>query len=212
MRSSSAAEARPVRTVLNSFVRRLDRLVHPRASRPRSSRRSRHQLVLLRRRDDRADPLAGDDAADVPAARARRRGSGGGCPCRARARSCPSSSARARSPRVRELGQEARVRVEPRIAVVDALAPRASPSGSPRRRSRARAARRGVGGEERVARAGGEDHDAALLEVADRAAADVRLGDLGDRRAPTGRACRAPWRSSASCRASALRSVASIPA
>ena len=39
----------------------------------------------------------------------------------------------------------------------------------------------GVGGEERVAGAGGEDHDAALLEVAHRAAADVGLGDLGDR-------------------------------
>jgi hypothetical protein len=39
---------------------------------------------------------------------------------------------------------------------------------------------RGVGGEERVARAGGEDHDASLLEVAHRAAPDVRLGDLLD--------------------------------
>ena len=38
--------------------------------------------------------------------------------------------------------------------------------------------RRGVGREERVAGAGGEDDDAALLEVAHGAAADVRLGDL----------------------------------
>src|SRR5919199_4645455 len=37
-----------------------------------------------------------------------------------------------------------------------------------------------VGREERVAGAGGEDHDAALLEVAHRAPADVRLGDLAD--------------------------------
>ena len=37
---------------------------------------------------------------------------------------------------------------------------------------------RGVGGEERVARAAGEDHDPALLQVADGAAADVRLGHL----------------------------------
>ena len=36
----------------------------------------------------------------------------------------------------------------------------------------------GVGREERVAGAGGEDHDPALLEVAHRAAADVGLGDL----------------------------------
>ena len=41
--------------------------------------------------------------------------------------------------------------------------------------------RRGIGGEERVAGAGREDHDAPLLQVADRAAADVGLGDLGDR-------------------------------
>ena len=39
----------------------------------------------------------------------------------------------------------------------------------------------GVGGEERVAGAGGEDHDAPLLQVAHRAAADVGLGDLLDR-------------------------------
>ena len=44
------------------------------------------------------------------------------------------------------------------------------------------AQRRGrVGREERVAGAGGEDHDPALLQVAHRAAADVGLGDLGDR-------------------------------
>ena len=35
--------------------------------------------------------------------------------------------------------------------------------------------------EERVPGAGGEDHDATLLQVADRAATDVRLGDLGNR-------------------------------
>ena len=42
----------------------------------------------------------------------------------------------------------------------------------------------GVGGEERVAGAAGEDHDPALLEVADGPAPDVGLGDLGhlDRR------------------------------
>src|SRR4051812_2842076 len=39
---------------------------------------------------------------------------------------------------------------------------------------------RGVGGEERVAGARGEDDDAPLLEVAHRAAADVGLGDLAD--------------------------------
>ena len=39
----------------------------------------------------------------------------------------------------------------------------------------------GVGREVRVPGPGGEDHDPALLEVADRPAADVRLGDLGHR-------------------------------
>src|SRR3954454_3679 len=38
----------------------------------------------------------------------------------------------------------------------------------------------GVGREERVPRAGGEDDDAPLLEMAHRAAADVGLGDLAD--------------------------------
>src|SRR5687768_1864542 len=41
--------------------------------------------------------------------------------------------------------------------------------------------RRGVGGEERVARSGREDHDLAFLEVADRLAADVGLHDRLDR-------------------------------
>ena len=67
----------------------------------------------------------------------------------------------------------------PRVAVVDAL------DSVLRHQDRLgvdleRTQRRGrVGGEERVPRAGGEDHDAALLQVADRAPADVRLRDLG---------------------------------
>ena len=46
-----------------------------------------------------------------------------------------------------------------------------------------------VGGEERVAGAGGEDHHPALLEVAHGATADVRLGDARhlDRRLHAGR-------------------------
>ena len=44
-----------------------------------------------------------------------------------------------------------------------------------------RAQRRGgVGREVRVAGSGREDHDPSLLEMADRATADVRLGDLAD--------------------------------
>ena len=37
---------------------------------------------------------------------------------------------------------------------------------------------RGVGGKIRVARAGSENHDALLLQMADRAAADVHFGHL----------------------------------
>ena len=68
-----------------------------------------------------------------------------------------------------------------------------------------------VGREERVAGAGREDDDAALLEVPDRAAADVRLGDLAhvERRLD---ARVAPCCSSTSCSASAFSTVASMPA
>jgi hypothetical protein len=69
----------------------------------------------------------------------------------------------------------------------------------------------GVRGEERVARAGGEDDDPLLLEVANRPASNVRLGDLGRGERREIRVC-APRRSSASWSAMALRRVASMPA
>ena len=65
----------------------------------------------------------------------------------------------------------------------------------------------GVGGEERVAGAGREDHHPPLLEVAHRAPADVGLGDLARRRAPTARACPCPC--SRACPAAAARSAPS---
>ena len=46
-------------------------------------------------------------------------------------------------------------------------------------------ARRRVGREERIAGAGAEDHHAALLEMANRAAPDVILANLIDAQAPT---------------------------
>ncbi len=67
-----------------------------------------------------------------------------------------------------------------------------------------------VGGEERVAHAGGEDDDPALLEVAHGPTADVGLGHLGMSMALCTRVGW-PWRSRASCRASALMTVASMP-
>ena len=72
--------------------------------------------------------------------------------------------------------------------------------------------RRRVGREVRVAGAAGEDHDAPLLQVAHRAAADVRLGHLLDVERATARASTSPRRSQASCTASALSTVASMPA
>ena len=81
---------------------------------------------------------------------------------------------------VRDLGEELGVAVLLRIGGVDALDAvlgHQDDLGV----DLVRAQRgRGVGGEERVAGAGREDHDAVLLEVAHRAAADVGLGDLGD--------------------------------
>ncbi len=68
----------------------------------------------------------------------------------------------------------------------------------------------GVGGEVGVAGAGGEDDDAAFFEVADGAPADERLGD-GAHLDGRGHARGTPMCSSASCSASALITVASMP-
>jgi hypothetical protein len=76
--------------------------------------------------------------------------------------------------------------------------------------SAARSARRGVGGEEGIAGAGGEDHHPALLHVPQRAAADIGLGDLAIGIADWTRVS-TPIRSSAFCTASAFITVASMP-
>jgi hypothetical protein len=81
---------------------------------------------------------------------------------------------------VRERGQEGGVGILVRVAVVDA--PRAALRHQDRLRAdleRAQGGRR-VGGEERVARPCGEDHDPTLLEMPDGAPPDVRLRDLRD--------------------------------
>ena len=81
---------------------------------------------------------------------------------------------------VGQRGQERCVGVGARVAVVDTLRgvlahqDRLRPDlERPQRRGR-------VGREERIAGAGGEDHDPALFEVAHRAASNVRLRDLRD--------------------------------
>ena len=70
--------------------------------------------------------------------------------------------------------------------------------------------RRGIGGEKRIAGAGGENHDLALFQVAHRLAADVGLDHLLDveRRL---HAARRFTRRIASCSASAFITVASMP-
>ena len=99
-----------------------------------------------------------------------------------------------------------------RIAVVDAV------DGVLRHQDRLGAdleraeSRRGVRREERVAGAAREDDDPALLEMAHRTPADVRLGDLLDRQRGQHACVGTSRRSSASCTVSELRTLASMPA
>src|SRR5215213_4131070 len=82
---------------------------------------------------------------------------------------------------MRDLRDELRAVVELRVGRVDALAAvlrHQDRLGVDLERAQCGG---GVGREERVAGAGGEDHDARLLEVAHRAPPDVGLRDLGDR-------------------------------
>jgi hypothetical protein len=81
---------------------------------------------------------------------------------------------------VRDLGDEHGLGVLARIGGVDALHPVLGHEDRFRVDLHSAQRRRGVGREERVARPRREDHDPALLEVAHRAASDVRLGDLRD--------------------------------
>ena len=78
-------------------------------------------------------------------------------------------------------GMNARGRILVRVTVVDALHAvlrHEDRLGADLERAQRRG---GVGREERVPRAGGEDDDALLLQMSDGATPDVRLGDLGDR-------------------------------
>jgi hypothetical protein len=74
----------------------------------------------------------------------------------------------------------------------------------------ARSAGGGVGGEVRVAGAGREDHHPPLLQVPHRASPNVRLGDLLHLDGALHAGLEAAF-SSASCSASALITVASMP-
>src|SRR2546428_13811427 len=74
------------------------------------------------------------------------------------------------------MGQALRVLVQLRIGRVDPVDLRSLDDRVGADLDGAQRAR-GVGCEERVAGAGGEDHNTPLLQVADRTAPDVRLGD-----------------------------------
>ncbi len=81
---------------------------------------------------------------------------------------------------VADLGDELGVGICRGVGVIDAFHPvlgHQDRSGVDLQRPQGR---RGIGGEKRVAGAGGEDHDPALLQVPHRTAADVGLGDLLD--------------------------------
>src|SRR3954454_10961128 len=173
MRSSSDGEARPVRTELNSpCVASTDLLMRSRASARSSSISS-----LIGHQGP--DALAGHYPLDVAlvvhvedvdrevvlhAQRQRRE--------------VHDAQALLERLHVRDVVEELRVGVRARVVVVDALD---AVLGHEQRLGvdldRAQR-RRGVRGEERIDGAGGEDDDAALLEVAHRAAADVGLGHL----------------------------------
>src|SRR5262245_24403273 len=177
MRSSSDADARPVRTVLNS-LRACSTDLSIRVCASWISSSTVATTALLRSLDDRTDLLAGDDAADVAARKledvdrelvvhAERE--------RRRVHDLQPTLDRGE---MRELRDELRRGIDLRVAVVDTF------DAVLRHEDRVRAdlegaqRRRGVRREERVAGACGEDDDAAFLEVPDRATPDVRLGDL----------------------------------
>src|SRR5437879_2071850 len=157
MRSSNPAEARRVRTVLNSLCAwSTDLLIRVCAS-VISSSTVAMPGALLRSFDDRADFIAGDDTTDIAVGELedvngelvvhaeRERG---------RVHHLEPALDRLE---VRQPRQEPRLRVHARIAVVDA------PDAVLRHQDRVRPylqraqGRRRVGREERVARAGGED-------------------------------------------------------
>src|SRR4051794_25149713 len=177
MRSSSAGLARPVRTEPNSLL--VDWTDFP--MRSLASTRSSFVISLMSGLDQGAYALAADYPVDVvlvvhvedverdPVLHAQ-----------GQRREVHDAQAPLQRLHVRDLLDQLRVGVLARVRGQHALDP---VLGHEDRLGvdLARAQRRGgVGREERVAGAPGEDHDAALLEVAHRAAADVGLGDLAD--------------------------------
>src|SRR6478735_10937586 len=181
MRSRRDAEARPVRTVANpDRACSTDLTILSWAPLISSSAVAIASALLLTCRDDRSDLLAVHDARDVAlgeledvdreavvhAERQR---------CRVHYLQPTLDRLQVRDPR-----QELGVGDTPRVAVVHplhAVLRHQDRVGAHLERAQRR---RGVRREERVAGAGGEDHDSALLEMADRAPFYVWVGDLRD--------------------------------
>ena len=161
-------------------VRRLDRLVHA-PLRIREEVLDGSHAPSFRGSDDRADALARGHPADVPLRELEDVDRQPVVHAQGECRRVHDLEAALDRLQMGQLGDELRGRVLVRVAVVHAL------DAVLRHQDRLRAdleraQRRGrVGREERVAGAGREDHHPPLLQVADRAAPDVRLGDLGDR-------------------------------
>src|SRR5436309_5587816 len=174
MRSSSDADARPVRTVLNSAREcSTDFPIRSCASWISSSTVAMLRALLVRL-DDRSDVLTGDDARDVAVGELEHvnrelvvHAEGE----RGRVHDAQPALDRLE---MRQMRKEGGPRVDARIAVVDpgdTVLRHEDRVGSDLER-----AQRGgrVGGEERVARARREDDDAALLQVPNRPAPYVR--------------------------------------
>src|ERR671918_2897289 len=121
MRSRSAGDARPVRTELNSWcVASIDLSIRRFAS-ARNSSIAATSPSLLRGRDDRADALAPGDAADVPFRQAEDVDREPVVHAQRERRRVHDLEAPLDGLEVGELGEELRLRVLARIAVVHAL-------------------------------------------------------------------------------------------
>ena len=128
MRSSSAVEARPVRTLLNSVrVCSIDPSIRRWQSARKSSIAATAHLpfavvvtIVARSRDDGADPLTRGDAHDVPVRELEHVDRNAVVHAQRERRRVHHPEAALDRLEVRQLGQELRVGVGPRVAVVDA--------------------------------------------------------------------------------------------
>src|SRR2546421_5568575 len=169
MRSSSEADARPVRTVLNSLRPCSTDLPMRVSASLISSSTVAISGALLPCLDDRTDVLTGDDTGDVPVGELENMNPKSVVHAqRQRSRVHDLETALDRL-EVREPRQETGVGIHVWVSVIHA------PDAVLRHQDRvgsdfqcAQGGRR-VGGEERIARARGEDDDAPLLQMANRA-------------------------------------------